>query len=270
MKVESKTALTEWARQATHLYLFLDYDGTLADFAPSPDIIEPSSRIINLITRLANKTIYRVAVLSGRRLEHISRLLPVNGIFLAGTYGIELRTPDGRIVRRAVYEDIRAVLQTIKPRWEFLLEKRIGFYLEDKGWTLAIHARFATHDQADEVIKQAREALDEKALAGRFRIMEGHRFLEIAPLLASKKETVSYLLTHYPLPDARLLYIGDDDKDEEAFPLIHSHRGVAIKVFQPTQASQSTEADFIFESPLETLDWLEGLIRTHSQNSNPV
>jgi trehalose-6-phosphatase len=90
--------------------------------------------------------------------------------------------------------------------------------------------------------------------------LEGYRFLEVAPLLASKRETVSYLLAHYPLPEARLLYIGDDDKDEEAFPLIHSHHGVAIKVFQPSQASRPTEADFFFGSPRQTLDWLEAVL----------
>ena len=143
---------------------------------------------------------------------------------------------------------------------ELILGSRNGFYLEDKGWTLAIHARFAAENEFNEVIAQARDTLDTKMLAGRFRILEGHRFLEIAPLLASKKETVSYILLHNPLPNARVLYIGDDDKDEEAFPLIHTQHGVAIKVFQPSQTSRPTEADFFFRSPTETLDWLEGLV----------
>lgn len=259
MKFETKAALTEWARSANRLYLFLDYDGTLADFAPNPDYIEPNPRVISLVRQLSSKINFRVAILSGRRLEHIRRLLPIHGIFLAGTYGIELLTPDGELIQRASYEDIRPIVETIKPHWESILDQQHGFYLEDKGWTLAIHARSATNHDADQVIAQSRNVLDEKTLAGRFRILGGDRFLEIAPLLASKKETVSYLLTHFPLPDARLLYIGDDDKDEEAFPIIHSNSGIAIKVFQPTQASQSTDADFFFESPLETLDWLEGL-----------
>ncbi len=260
MKFESKAALTEWARHADHLYLFLDYDGTLADFAPNPDYIEPNPRVINLIGQLSSKTNIRVAILSGRRFEHIRELLPIDGIFLAGTYGIELLTPDGEIIQRAAYENIRPVLEKIKPQWEFIIDTRNGFYLEDKGWTLAIHARFATDEQAEQVITQAREVLDEKTLAGTFRVLEGHRFLEIAPLLTSKKETVVYLLTHYPLPNANLLYIGDDDKDEDAFPIIHSHQGIAIKVLQPSQASRPTEADFFFESPSETLNWLEDLL----------
>jgi hypothetical protein len=75
-------------------------------------------------------------------------------------------------------------------------------------------------------------------------------------MLASKTDTVAYLLIHYPFPDAHLLYIGDDDKDEEVFPMIHVRQGVAVKVFQPSQASSPSVADFLFKSPLETLQWI--------------
>jgi hydroxymethylpyrimidine pyrophosphatase-like HAD family hydrolase len=90
--------------------------------------------------------------------------------------------------------------------------------------------------------------------------LSGHKFLEIAPRLASKKETVAFLLKQYLLLDARLIYIGDDDKDEEAVSLIHAHQGVAIKVLQPSQAGNATESDLFFESPADTLHWLETLI----------
>ncbi len=48
--------------------------------------------------------------------------------------------------------------------------------------------------------------------------------------------------------DKGCLYIGDDDRDEEAFPLVHAHGGAAVKVAHPSQAFVPTEADFIFES----------------------
>lgn len=71
----------------------------------------------------------------------------------------------------------------------------------------------------------------------------------IHPLKAGKKEAGAYLLSQYPLPNADLLYIGDDDKDEEAFPVIHAHQGITIKVLQPSQAAQSTEADSFSNPP---------------------
>src|SRR5215216_5044056 len=150
MKFESKAELTQWALQAQHLWLFLDYDGTLADFAPTPEYIVPNPEIIHLLKQIADKANIRVIILSGRRLEHVRLLLPVPGIFLAGTYGIELFTPAGVTIQRVDYDVIRPALETIKPDWEQIIGGRDGFFLEDK-------------------------------------------FLEIAPRLASKKETVVYL-----------------------------------------------------------------------------
>jgi trehalose 6-phosphate phosphatase len=260
MKFESKTELTRWALEAQQLWLFLDYDGTLADFAPTPDYIFPNAEMIRLLEQLAHKPDVRITILSGRRLEHVRSLVPVSGIFLAGTYGIELLTPAGEATQRVDYDVIRPALEAIKPEWARIIEGREGFFLEDKGWALALHARLANDGEAEQVITRAMQSVGAELLENHFRILGGHKFLEIAPQAASKKETVAYLLEQYPLPDARLIYIGDDDKDEEAFPLIHAHHGVAIKVLQPSQAGQPTEADFFFDSPAETWQWLETLL----------
>ena len=259
MKLETKAQLLEWARQAQHLWLFLDYDGTLADFALTPEHIEPNPDAVRLLEELARKPNVRVTVLSGRRLGHIRQLLPVEGIFLAGTYGLELLTPAGESIHRLEYDLIRPALETLKPQWAQFIDGREGFFLEDKGWSLALHARFANDLEAEEVLAHVEQATHASLLTDQFRILGGHKFLEVAPRLASKKETVAYMLEKFPLPEARFLYIGDDDKDEEAFPLIHEHQGIAIKVIQPSQAGESTEADFFLSSPAETLLWLEAL-----------
>lgn len=261
-RFENKTHLLHWARQAQHLWLFLDYDGTLADFAPTPEHIEPNSEVISVLEVLARKPEVRVTILSGRRLAHIRHLIPVEGIFLAGTYGLELLTPAGETVQRLEYEMIRPALETLKPQWAQSIHERHGFFLEDKGWALALHARFANDIEAEEVLARVQEATKIALLTDHFRILGGHKFLEIAPRLASKKETVAYLLNEFPLPDARFLYIGDDDKDEEAFPLIHAHQGAAVKVLQPSQWDRPTEADLFFESPAETLAWLNLLAKS--------
>jgi trehalose 6-phosphate phosphatase len=259
MKFESKAELTRWASEAQQVWLFLDYDGTLADFAPTPDTIVPDPEVIRLLERLTRQPGIRVTVLSGRRLEHVRLLLPLEGMFLAGTYGIELRTPTGEAIQRVNYNVIRPHLEAIKPEWTQIIGEREGFFLEDKGWALALHARFAQDQEAEGVLTQAMQAVSAELLEDDFRMLGGHKFLEIAPRLASKKETVAYFLDQYPLPEAHLIYIGDDDKDEEAFSLIHAHRGAAIKVLQPSQAGSPTEADLFFESPAEVLGWLNTL-----------
>jgi trehalose-phosphatase len=246
--------------EAERLWLFLDYDGTLADFAPTPDHVEPDPALVDLIARLARHPRRRVAVVSGRRLRHVQRLVPVPGVLLAGTYGIELQTAEGERIDRVDYEQIRPVLDSLQPEWAALIDERDGFYLEDKGWALALHARFAAEREADQVLARARRratAAIERAGADRFRLLGGHRFLEIGPRLAHKGLTIAYLLDRYSWPGALPLYLGDDDRDEEAFAVIKERDGIAVVVASEPRPSS---ADLRLESPQAARHWLETLL----------
>ncbi len=246
--------------QARRLWLFLDYDGTLADFAPTPEHVSADPALVDLLTRLAKQPRLRVAMISGRRLNHVQKLVPVPGILLAGTYGIELQTPEGERVDRLAFDSIRPTLEDLKPRWLDLLVGREGFFLEDKGWALALHARFADEQEVEEVLTAAeRTALvaTEGAPPGLYRLLGGHKFLEIGPALAHKGRTVDYLLDQYPWPGALPLYLGDDDKDEEAFGTIKARGGVAVLV---AAEPRDTKADFRLPSPQDARRWLETLL----------
>ena len=257
--------INERLAQAERLWLFLDYDGTLADFAPTPDHVNPDPELIGLLTRLARHPRIRMAVISGRRLSHVEVLVPVTGVFLAGTYGIEIRTSEGERINRVEYEAIRRTLNALKSRWLRLTAGRDGFYLEDKYWALALHARFADEDEAEEVLTAARSMATGAACSGPFRLLGGHKFLEIGPTLAHKGQTVDYLLDRYPWPGALPVYLGDDDKDEEAFGVVRARGGIAILV---TRVPRDTKADCCLESPRAVHHWLENLrILLPSKNS---
>ncbi|HZW02991.1 MAG TPA: trehalose-phosphatase, partial [Anaerolineaceae bacterium] len=171
---------------ADRIWLFLDYDGTVADFALTPDHIEPDPELIRLIQRLSENPFIRVTMISGRRLEHIRKLLPVQGIWLAGTYGIEFQQPEGVEGYLIPYQEVRPIIEAVKPKLEDILSGKEGFYLEDKGWALAIHARFADDRQAAEVLEEARSAMEAVRKPDQFRILGGHKFIEIGPRAAHK------------------------------------------------------------------------------------
>lgn len=249
--------LSQRLTQTERLRLFLDYDGTLADFAPTPEHVTPNPAVISLLSELSEHPRIRVSVISGRRLAHIQTLIPVPGILLAGTYGVELQLPQGERIDRVDYQVIRPVLENVKPQWMDLMDEREGFFLEDKSWALALHARFAAKEEAKEVLTAARRmaaAAIERAMP--LRILGGHRFLEIGPQLAHKGQTVAYLLEHYPWPAALPLYLGDDDKDEQAFGVIQAHGGMAILV---APAPRDTGADCRVASPKSARDLLSAL-----------
>ena len=248
--------VNERLAQAERLWLFLDYDGTLADFAPTPEYVNPDPELIELLRRLARHPRIRIAVISGRRLSHVQALLPVPDIFLAGTYGIELQTPEGERINRVEYEAIRPALDALKPRWLQIIFDREGFFLEDKYWALALHARVADDDEAEKVLTTARSMATSAARLGPFRLLEGHKFLEIGPTLAHKGQTVYYLLDRYYWPGALPVYLGDDDKDEEAFGVIKARGGIAILI---APEPRKTRADCRLESPHAARHWLETL-----------
>lgn len=252
-------SLYQFLGQSQRLWLFLDYDGTLAEFAPTPEHVNPNPGIAELVENLASDSCIRVAIISGRRLSHVERLVPVKDAFLAGTYGIELRIPGGKRVDRLDYATVRPTLTELKPHWAKLIDGREGFFLEDKGWSLAIHGRFAAEEEAVAVMSQARKLVDQTASSaplGLFQLLDGHKFLEIGPQLAHKGETVRYLLLNHLWPKAQLLYLGDDDKDEVAFKTIHLHGGKAIVV---ASQPRETVADGRLDSPQAARNWLAEL-----------
>jgi len=234
--------------------LYLDYDGTLAVFAPTPDDVLPDDNVIGLISKLADTSSVRVSIVSGRRLAHIRKLIPVKGILLAGTYGVEMQTPDGNEVHQIAYDSIRPTLDSLKPRWQGLIDGRNGFYLEDKGWALAVHARNAEEETGLQVLDSAEKMLTPNVLGEHLQKIHSYRFLEVGPNNADKGHALRYLFDNFHWEDSIPIYIGDDDKDEDAFQAINEHNGFSILV---SKEERETHAAYILQSPTEVHQWLK-------------
>ncbi len=260
MKFSSENELNTWVSALDRLWLFLDYDGTLVEFTRTPDIIKPDANVIQLIKHLAEKNRLRVAIVSGRCMQDLQALLPVQGIFIASTYGIEIQTPEGDLVQREDYTQVRPYLDRLKPLWEEVIDGRKGYYLEDKGWSLALHARFAPEKDAVRVISAIQQTLDQELITDEYRLIKHKKFVEVSTAIAHKGKTVSFLLNSFPMEGAHQLYIGDDDNDAEAFQTIHSNGGVAISVAQYFGYIRSTGGDYVLKSPKAVRKWLENLL----------
>jgi trehalose 6-phosphate phosphatase len=260
LKFSSESELNTLVSEAERLWLFLDYDGTLVEFTRTPDIIKPDPKLIDLIKRLAGKSRIRVAIVSGRRLRDLQMLMPVPGIFICGTYGIELQTPQGERIQREDYALVRPYLERLKPLWEEIVDGHRGFYLEDKGWSLALHARFTPEKEATRIISAIQQSLDQDLITDEYRLIKYKKFLEVSSAKAHKGQAVTFLLNSFPMPGARLVYIGDDANDAEAFETIHANGGMAISVAQYFGYIRSTGGDFVLKSPKAVRRWLENLV----------
>lgn len=243
--------------KASQVRLFLDYDGTLANFASSPDVIQQDPALIALLSRLAGQEKYQLAVVSGRSLPHLLELLPFGGLLLAGTYGLEIQLPDGTRTAAVVYDQVRPMMERVKPVWQQVLDGQRGFFLEDKGWALAMHARFATPEDAVQVLEHAQKAVEALSPGPAYAIERRPRFLEIYPVEASKSRSIEYILTKYTPPGALPVFAGDDYHDEEAFSVVQSAGGFCIRVGPD---GIPTRAQFQLKGPVQVRQWLAGLL----------
>ena len=238
------------------LWLFVDYDGTLADFALTPDRVEPNTEVIDLLKCWAGLPQAQITVISGRPLQHIQILIPIPGVVLAGTYGVELQLPNGEVVYRVVYDSVRPIVEHLKTRWQALIGQQPGFFIEDKGWAVALHTRGVEAAEADRVLARARAMTTGLALSAAYRVFDERRFFEVAPALAHKGRTVNYLLDRFAWPDVLPLYLGDDAKDEEAFEVIKARHGLAVLV---AAEPRPTCADARLPAPQVARRWLAAL-----------
>jgi trehalose 6-phosphate phosphatase len=236
------------------LHLFLDYDGTLVPIAPTPEQAQPDADLLDLLTRLGQATRIRTIILSGRPLASLQAMLLVPGLTLAGTYGIEIQLPDGIRVTRVEETSIRAQIAKIDLAWHELIPLHWGFLIENKGLSIALHARFVHPEMRDAILPRAERIARQHARLDIFRILSDTDFLEIAPRQAHKGKAVEWFLGTSPLPNELLAYFGDDDKDAEAFTMIQHYKGYAIQV---GTRYQFPDADAYIASSEIVRDWLK-------------
>ena len=82
--------------------------------------------------------------------------------------------------------------------------------------------------------------------------------MELAPTVANKGQGVAILLDRFAWPDRKLVYLGDDDKDEQAFGVIKQREGTPILV---SARPRPTQADYRLADPAAARAWLDRLAR---------
>lgn len=207
----------EFCRGAT--VLVFDCDGTLAPIVRDPDRARIRASTRRLLQELSNH--YPCALVSGRSRSQLARM--TQGITLAclvGNHGMEWMPPMPlpKVVRRRVR------------RWERHLRRAFGdvpgVRIEGKGLSCAVHYR-----QAPSTLKpRVRERiLKEAASFGRVRILEGKDVVDFMPPSLAHKGSALKRIRRL-LGCERVLYVGDDTTDEDAFALRIPKRYLGIRV----------------------------------------
>jgi trehalose 6-phosphate phosphatase len=177
-----------------------DFDGTLAPIVSHPDSARMRVRTRRLLQRLA--ALYPCAVVSGRaRADVVAKLAEVNLSRVIGNHGAETEERPRR------YKHIRGWKASLTR----LLAEVPGVWVEDKGASLAVHYRQSPR-KAD-AQKRILEAA--KVLSGA-RVFGGKQVINVVLVTAPHKGD-AILAERKRLDCDLVLYVGDDDNDEDAF-----------------------------------------------------
>src|SRR5690606_16097499 len=208
---------------ATPLALFLDFDGTLVDIAPSPDQIELPDANRETPSRLSGILGGAFAIVSGRDLDDLDAHLHPLKPAAAGTHGISVRDGSGA-VRSVVHDE--AMLADVVARARAFCSSRPGLACETKKGAVAIH--FRARPDLESECRAFVAALAAKSDA--LELMEGKMVLEIKLTGASKGQAVASLMSRPPFHGRRPIFAGDDMTDESAFAEVNRRGGLSIKI----------------------------------------
>jgi len=212
--------------------LFLDLDGTLAEFHADPAKVRLDPALVALIGILRQALGGALAVISGRRIGDLDRLLQPLKLPLAGLHGRERRDASGRW--HCMPPD--PALDAVRPRVAAFAAGHRGVMLEDKQSALALHYRCAP-DWADAVHAFATELAAETGSA--LHVLEGKMVAELIGGNADKGTAIAAFMAEAPFLGRRPVFLGDDRTDEDGFRAVNAAGGLSVKIGEgPTVARQ--------------------------------
>ena len=217
---------------------FLDVDGTLVEIAHSPEAVKVPPALAPRLARLRTLLGGALALVSGRPISGVDRLLTPLRLPTAGIHGAERRLHDGS-VRYITFDAVR--LNPVRQAFDRFAATHEGTLVEDKRFAVALHYR-RRPDLASEVRRLGAALLAH--LGDEFQMLEGKMVLETRPAAATKGSAVDAFLQERPFVGRRPVYIGDDRTDEDAFQAVNAVGGVSVVVGTPaTTAARNRLAD---------------------------
>ncbi len=256
--------IRERIESAEHVLLGFDYDGSLTPIVDDPSLAVLSPETREVLGVLASRPSTSVAIISGRSLDDLRTRVAVEGLIYAGNHGLDISGPGLRFVEAtAVAEQGRLgdLAETLAVR----LQAIAGAIVENKTLTISVHFRcVATHE-----LQCLRRIVDDTVAEGqhRLRLTLGHKVIEIRPRVDwHKGQAMRWIQDQLGQRHALVLYLGDDETDEDAFSAMQD--AITIKVGDPSDTSAHYHVA-AQDNVREVLFWLERLSTQTAKETAP-
>ena len=238
-------------RAAPSATLLLDYDGTLVEFARTPDLAVPDPGLLNLLGALARR--YVVHVVSGRRRDTLERWLGGLPIGLHAEHGYWSRMPGERWHGAVI--DPSNWLPQVRSILEEYAARTPGALVEEKSAGLAWHYRATDPEfgaaQAGDLLLHLATLLSNAPA----EVLTGDHVIEVRPQGVNKGQVVAAVVAHAP-PGTLVGALGDDRTDEDLFAAL-PHGSITVHV-----GPAASRAELRVRNVTEARAFLRGLLET--------
>jgi trehalose 6-phosphate phosphatase len=209
--------------------LFLDFDGTLVDFADRPESVVVPPQLPVLLDKLHTTLDGALALISGRSIASVDSLLNLPSIPIAGGHGAEWRLNG---VSQTLDLNSPSFAEAVELMGAFAASHHLLF--ENKSHSFALHFRQSPELKAevDQFLARHIEILSD------LRVIYGNCVREVQPRGVDKGKAVARFMQQSPFSGRRPIYIGDDTTDEDAFHWVNANHGWSFKVGGGITAAQ--------------------------------
>lgn len=219
--------------------IFLDYDGTLAEFKKNPEDAKPDEELYGILKGLASDPKNTLVIISGRDKDTLGRWF--NGpwdIHFVAEHGVWNREPGGEWYMNEQIDN--EWKNSIRPLLEYYVDQTPYSFIEDKNFSLVWHYRKSDPDLG---VQRAWELKDELRILTsnlNLEIMDGDKVLEIKYSGINKGRAALNKMGDEEFDF--ILAIGDDWTDEYTFDALPED-AFTIKV-----GTKITKANFYIDS----------------------
>lgn len=196
---------------AQPLALITDFDGTISKIAPTPEQAVVFPRCCRLLAKLA-RDLPLVAIVSGRQVSDVRRLVGLPGIIYVGNHGLCRWERGHTHVEPSALshlESMRGIAETARQR--LVLP---GLLFEEKDTGVSIHYRSAPDPASAK--KEITSLLEDLASGTAIEVLEGRQVVELKPAVRVDKGTAIFELLRDRVVSGAV-YAGDDRTDLDAF-----------------------------------------------------
>ena len=235
---ELRRALEAFVTQ-DRILLAMDFDGTLAPIVEDPEAAEPLPLAVEAIKALAGLPHTHVAVISGRPLDELRRLIDhLEGVALVGSHGAEIDESDlvadddelgpGSDDDDLLDDNEAQLLAYVRDAVEDIVDVHPGTTMEEKPAAVVLHTRRADREAA---IGATSDVLQGPGSWPDVHVLRGKEVVELAVTDVTKGRALRRLRADLGLEHGGVFFAGDDTTDERAFAVLDDDAGdVTVKV----------------------------------------